>query len=129
MAFKFRLLQGNHQEHGVTYNARNNNIIVSPYDLAKRFNQHGCLKFEALGEVPNSELPNPNAVPQEMPGQDLQEYVDQNTTNEEKEQELVADVYDDMDIDELRAFAEDANIPLGNARTKAAIIKKLRAQA
>lgn len=95
---KFQILHGTHTEWGKTY--KRGQIIESMSDL-DRFNKPGARKFRRLDALPEpiTDVPVNNKP---------------------------TDTYDEMTIDELRAWAEGEEIDLGGATKKADIIKVLR---
>lgn len=102
---KFKLLVGVHEDKNGRYDARDSkrNIVESDHDLVKIF---GAEKFRRLGKFVEVDPEDESKV-----------------INEDIE---VNDSFEDMSIAQLRKFAKDEEIELGEAKSKEEIITVLR---
>jgi hypothetical protein len=98
--YKFKLLVGQHAEHGRVYKA--GDIIETDYDL-NRFNAPKAEKF------------------QRITGEEAQAI-----TQSQAAQAPVDETLESMTLQELRNLAAEEELDLGNAKTKAEIIAAIR---
>jgi len=126
---KFRLLAGCHSEgtdqDGKPITFRKGDVFESDYNLDKMFNSVGAIKFEALDGVQFK------SALEDMSDEELAAEVvrrqeakagNQPTSTEYQEE----DSLDSMTVRELKNFAEQEEIDLGNASTKENIIRVIR---
>ena len=98
---KFRVLCGVHSEGGRTYGV--GSVVDSASDLS-RLNYPGVERFERLN------VPDPLAV----------------AVADLPKEEPAKDSFTNMTVEELRKFAEEAEVDLGKARTRDQILAVLR---
>lgn len=101
-----------------------------PYDLAKRFNQPDSIKFQAVpADTPSSpglflNKGNPEAEPGE-----IAEYENQVATNAEKAGRRLdgtVDFFESMSMPELKAYAEQNEIPVEGIKSREAMLEAVR---
>ncbi len=119
MAMRFRVLRGNHvtgsRKKGTYHKFTKGDVVDSTVDLVKRF---GGVKFERLPDGPDMAAVT-EAARTGFSGADYE-----SATAVAKKDD---GAYGDMTIEELRLLAEEEEIDLGGAKSKAAIIAALRA--
>lgn len=111
--FKWCIVAGLHIEDDVTYDASDAkaNIIDTDLDLGKAFNSPGSKKFELVRGIDAEEIRQRGLVnPSDLtPG-------------------VIDDGLEAMTLEELKAMAVEEEIPLSGAKSRSAIIRKIRAE-
>lgn len=109
---KFLILAGEHiHDDGLQY--ATGSIIETKSDLVKKFNSPGSEKFRRVEDSAPVTIPtNRNSI--------APEGVVQKTAEE---------IFDEMDVDELRKFAGENKINVGKATSKEDLVRIIKANA